>query len=270
MNSIELSPWQLSGAASLLVLMAACAHWQRIQIAKATTIAAIRMALQLCLLGLVLETVFTTKDWGWVALIAIAMLLAAGREVVARQERKLSGWWGFSIGTTSMFVSSFAICLLTLTTIIRADPWYQPQYAIPILGMLLGNTMNGISLVLDRITEGVWTQRDVIEQRLMLGQTSKEAFKDISSNSVRAGMMPIINSMAVAGLVSLPGMMTGQILAGVTPFKAVKYQILIWLLIGAGSGLGMMVTVHFVTKRLFDQRHRLRLDRLSSPQKQRY
>ncbi len=195
-------------------------------------------------------------------MIATVMLLAAGREVMARQKRPLKGGWGFGVGALSMFVSSFAVTLLALTVIIGGSPWYAPQYAIPLLGMLLGNTMNGVALGVGRLTESAWQQRAVIEQRLLLGQSRLEAILELRRDSVRTGMIPIINSMAAAGIVSLPGMMTGQILAGSPPAEAVKYQILIMFLIAGGTGLGVIVALWLTARRLFDDRHRLRLDRL--------
>jgi putative ABC transport system permease protein len=222
------------------------------------------MVIQLLLVGLVLRALFAHARLSWVGLMALVMLLVAGREVVARQHRRLSGLWAFGVGTVSMFISSFAVSILTLTAIIQADPWYTPQYAVPLLGMLLGNTMNGISLALDRLTEGAWQQRNVIEQRLMLGQTRSEALGDIARASMRAALTPIINAMVAAGVVALPGMMTGQILAGASPLEAVKYQILIMLMIAAGAGFGAMGAIWLASRRLFDVRHRLRLDRLHS------
>jgi len=190
------------------------------------------------------------------------MLLVAGREVVARQGRRLQGWWAFGIGTGSMFVSSFSVTVLALSVVIGPDPWYTPQYAIPLLGMMLGNTMTGVSLALDRLNESVWRQRAVIENRLMLGQTWKQALEDIRRDAMRSGMMPSINAMAAAGIVSLPGMMTGQILAGSPPAVAVKYQILVMLIITVGTGFGALMAVSWGGRRLFDDRERLRLDRL--------
>ena len=96
----------------------------------------------------------------------------------------------------------------------------------------------------------------------MLGWNWSRAISDIRQDSIRTGLMPIINAMAAAGIVSLPGMMTGQILAGSPPMEAVKYQILIMFLITAGTGFGTFVAVWFGSRRLFDERERLRLDRL--------
>jgi putative ABC transport system permease protein len=139
----------------------------------------------------------------------------------------------------------------------------MPQYSIPILGMLLGNTMTGVALGLDRLTEGVRRQRALIENRLMLGQPWSVAVGEIRRDAVRSGLIPIINAMAAAGIVSLPGMMTGQILSGTPPAIAVKYQILIMFVIAAGTGFGTLAAVSAGARRLFDARERLRLDRLT-------
>jgi putative ABC transport system permease protein len=163
-----------------------------------------------------------------------------------------------------MFVSSFAVTVLALTVMVRPEPWYQPQYAIPLLGMLLGNTMTGVALGLDRLTDTAYEQRGVIEAQLILGATWNTAIAPLRRQAMRSGLMPIINSMAAAGIVSLPGMMTGQILAGAPPLEAVKYQILIMFLIAAGTGFGTMLAVWWAARRLFDERERLRLDRLAS------
>ena len=165
-----------------------------------------------------------------------------------------------------MFLSSFSVTLLALTVVIRPVPWYEPQYAIPLLGMLLGNTMSGIAVGLDRLTHGAWQQRALVEARLALGQDWRQAIGDIRRASTRSGMIPIINAMAAAGVVSLPGMMTGQILAGSSPVEAVKYQIMVMFLISAGTGFGTMGAVWMGARRLFDERQRLRLDRLRAVQ----
>jgi putative ABC transport system permease protein len=190
------------------------------------------------------------------------MLLVAGREVMVRQERRFRGWWGYAVGTVSMFLSSFAVTVFALVVILGDSPWYTPQYAIPLLGMLLGNTMNGIAIAMDRLTQSAWEQRNTIEARLMLGEPWDTAIADYRRQAIRSGMIPIINAMAVAGIVSLPGMMTGQILAGAAPVEAVKYQILIMFLIATGTGLGTLAAVSIGSRHLFDTRERLCLDRL--------
>ncbi|MDH5649562.1 MAG: iron export ABC transporter permease subunit FetB, partial [Gammaproteobacteria bacterium] len=221
-----------------------------------------RTTLQLLLVGLVLKTLFENARFGWISLMALVMLLFAGREVMARQKYKLKGWWGFGVGTGSMFISTFCITVLVLLVVVSPEPWYAPQYAIPLLGMMLGNTMNGIALAMDRLLHAAWEKRNMIESRLLLGQTGAQALEDLRHESMRTGMIPMINAMAAAGLVSLPGMMTGQILSGTPPMEAVKYQILIMFMITAGTGFGTLTAVWLSSKRLFDERQRLRLERL--------
>ena len=97
---------------------------------------------------------------------------------------------------------------------------------------------------------------------MLLGETGAQAIGEAARDALRSGLTPVINSMAVAGVVSLPGMMTGQILAGNDPADAVRYQILIWFLIAAGCGFGMLIAVRLTARRLFDERDRLRLERL--------
>jgi putative ABC transport system permease protein len=262
---ISLSPWDLGLAAVLVAIVAVLSGRLRLGVGRQLAVNAVRMTAQLLLVGLVLRALFAHAHLGWIALMAAVMLLVAGREVMARQRRRFTGWWGYGLGTGSMFVSSFTITTLALLVIVQPEPWYRPQYAIPLLGMLLGNTMNGISLSLDRLTQSAWQQHRIIEQRLILGQSRTEAIGDIRRESTRAALTPTINAMAAAGVVSLPGMMTGQILAGTAPFEAVKYQILIMFLIGAGAGLGSIGAVWLGSRHLFDPRHRLRLGRLRRP-----
>ena len=267
MNVIELSAGQLAAAALLVIALAATTVLARLGVGRVMLVAAARTAIQLTLVGLVLEALFAVATLPWIALMALVMLLVAGHEVTARQSRRLTGGWGFGIGTLTMFISSFSVTVLTLVFIVGPEPWYAPRYAIPLLGMLLGNTMTGVALSLDRLTDAVWRQRALIESRLMLGQPWQEAVGDARRDAMRSGMMPIINAMAAAGVVSLPGMMTGQILSGTSPVLAVKYQILIMFAITAGSGFGTVAAVLGASRRLFDERERLRIDRLSPPRK---
>tara|TARA_A100001037_G_scaffold267040_1_gene259624 strand:+ start:92 stop:886 length:795 start_codon:yes stop_codon:yes gene_type:complete len=252
----------LAIAGGLVGLLGLASIWQRLSIAGELLVASVRMAIQLLLVGWVLKGLFEVRGIAWVAAVVMLMLGVAGREVVARQKRRLAGWRAWGIGTGSLFVSSLVVGCIGLGAIIQPEPWYHPQYAIPLVGMLLGNTMTGVALCMDRLTSGIWQQREVIEQRLMLGEDARGASMDLVRESVRSAFTPIINAMAVAGLVSLPGMMTGQILSGVEPTVAVRYQILIWLLIATGSGLGMMLAARLTCRSLFDERDRLRLDRL--------
>ena len=259
---ISLSAYDLMLAALLVLALAGLTARMQLGITQQLVIAALRTTAQLLLVGLVLKQVFDRAELPLIALMMLVMLTVAAWEILSRQKRKIKGWWGFGISAISLFVSSFLITMIALLVIIKTEPWYTPQYAIPLLGMLLGNTMNGIALGMDRLIQTAWQQRAVIEQRLMLGQTAIEAIREIRHESMRAGMIPIINAMAAAGIVSLPGMMTGQILSGTEPVEAVKYQILIMFMISAGTGFGVVAVLHLIAKRLFDARDRLRFDQL--------
>ncbi len=262
MNVIALTPLDLALAGSLVLLLAILSILMQLGVARQLLVAALRTTVQLLLIGLVLNALFAHVHLAWVSLLAMVMLLVAGREVMTRQHRRFGGVWGYGLGTLSMFVSAFATTIFALLVIVGTEPWYEPQYAIPLLGMMLGNTMNGVALALDRLTTSAWQQRGVIEARLTLGQEWRVAIGDITRESVRVGMIPIINAMAAAGIVSLPGMMTGQILSGTPPLEAVKYQILIMFMIAAGTGFATMAASWIGARRLFDERCRLRLDRL--------
>ncbi len=264
---ILLSPFDLALGSLLILALAGLSMALRLGIERSLLISATRTTVQLLLIGLVLKVLFDNAHLLWITLMATVMLLVAGREVMARQKRRFTGIWGFGVGTLSMFLSSFTVTVMALVVVIGNDPWYSPQYAIPLLGMVLGNTMNGIALGLDRLTQDAWQKRMMIETRLALGHDWNQAINEVRREATRVGMIPIINAMAAAGVVSLPGMMTGQILAGVPPVEAVKYQILVMFLIAGGTGFGTVVAVRFASRRLFDERQRLRLDRLTAPVK---
>ncbi len=264
MSLISLSAWDLALSAALLLVLGLLSLYLGLGVEKRLLVGTIRSTLQLILIGLVLKTLFELADPLLIGMLCMAMLMIAGLEVTTRQSRRFTGAWGMAISTTAMFLSSFGIVLLALWLVIQPTPWYQPQYLIPLLGMLLGNTMTGVAVSLESLTQTAWRERGAIEARLLMGQDWNQAIADIRRDALRAGMIPIMNSMAAAGVVSLPGMMTGQILAGSPPLEAAKYQLLILFLIAAGTGFGAMAAVWAGAKRLFDDRHRLRLERLQA------
>jgi putative ABC transport system permease protein len=262
LETIVLTPLDLALAAVLVLALAATTAALQLGVTASIVIAALRTTIQLALVGLVLKALFASGSPWWMALVAAVMLAVATREVAARQRRRFRGAWGVGLGGISLFVSSFSVTLLALVVVVQPEPFYDPRYAVPLLGMMTGNTMTGVALALSRLTEGARQQRGPIEARLMLGSEPKEAIRDLRREAMRTGIVPMVNSMAAAGLVSLPGMMTGQILAGNPPTEAVKYQILIMFLIAAGTGFGVLCAIGLGSRRLFDPRGRLRLERL--------
>ena len=264
MNAIPLDAVDLAIAATLVVLNGALSITLRLELAYILAIATIRMIVQLLLVGLVLTWLFDVVSPMWTGISALVMIGFAGYEIVARQERRLAGGWAYGLGTATMLFAATLVTVFALTTQIRPDPWFDPRYGIPLLGMVLGNTMTGISLGLHTLTSGLVRDRAAVEAQLALGATRWRALHSAIRSALRSAFMPILNSMAATGLVALPGMMTGQILAGANPMAAVKYQILVMFLIAGGTCLGSVVAVYGGAWRLTDARHRLRLDRLTS------
>lgn len=261
MSAIELSFWDLGFAAAMVAALAYLLWAYQLGVTRSLAIASARLVVQLSLVGYVLNFLFAEGREPWIAVMAAVMLAVAAREIMARQQRRLKGWGSYRIGASTLFVSSFGVALFGLLVVVRPDPWYEPRYAIPLLGMIMSNTMTGISLCMDRLASAAHDGQAVIEQRLALGQTAREAIRPYLKDCIRTGITPIINSMATAGIVALPGMMTGQILAGASPLVAVRYQIMIWFFIAAGSGFGMALSMRLMERRLFDERQRLRLER---------
>jgi putative ABC transport system permease protein len=262
MTPILLTPFDIATAASLILLDAALSILLKLRLHWQIAIAAARMVLQLVAIGYVLRFIFSLNNAAGTLLLILVMVLVAAREVAARPERRLTGQTNFVIGVVSVGFATFVTAILALTTAIRPQPWFDPHYAIPLAGIILGNVLNSASLSLDSFLDSVRRERQAIEARLSLGQTYGEAIAPMVRDAIRRGLLPIINQMSAAGIVTLPGIMTGQILAGLDPLEAVKYQILLMFLLSGGSGLSALSVSYLAARRLTDQRQRLRLDRL--------
>ena len=263
MNAVALSLWDLALASSLVMVHAGLSLALQLGLGRQIVLAVIRMVIQLALLGVVLEVLFARASPWLTALAAAVMILFAGREAVARQGRKFAGSWGYGISTSAILMAATLVTIFALTTQVQPAPWYDPRYAIPLLGMVLGNTMTGVALGLNTLTATARRDKSAIEAQLCLGAGIWVALRPTLREAMRSGMLPIINAMAATGLVSIPGMMTGQILAGAEPADAIRYQLLIMFLIAGGTGIGVLAAVYAGARRLTDARHRLRLDRLA-------
>ncbi|MDR2333601.1 MAG: iron export ABC transporter permease subunit FetB [Burkholderiaceae bacterium] len=254
--------WHLAIAATLLLANAALSLVLHLGLARSLLVGALRALVQLSLVGVVLKTVFSLNSPWLVTAVIIFMLASASREIHARQKRRLSGWWSLGIGSGVSTVALVITGMLALITL-HPSPWWAPKVAIPMIGIVLGAVMNGVSLTLDALTTGVTRQRAAIEAQLALGATRFEALRELQRAALRTGTIPTINQMTAAGIITLPGMMTGQILAGMEPFEAAKYQILVLFLLAGGGTLGAVLVSYWVIHRVTDSRDRLRLDRLA-------
>jgi putative ABC transport system permease protein len=263
MTYVPLSLTDLVIASVLLIISGGLSLGFRLGLEKTIAVSALRMVVQLAIVALVLKFVFELGSPWWTALIALVMLSAAAFEIVSRQDRKFRGWQSFALASGPPFIAGLAGTMIAAVAVIGGDPWYAPRYILPILGMMLGNAMSGVSLVLDTITDSVTRDRAAIEGRLALGATGFEALGDALRRGVKTGLMPILASMASTGIIALPGMMTGQILAGINPVDAAKYQVMILLLVAGATGIAVFAAGLGAVKLLTDDRHRLRLDRLA-------
>lgn len=257
---IQIGYGQLAVAALLILVNIALSLWLRLGLSRRLVVATARMTVQLLLVGLVLEWIFAVRNPWLVLGMALLMAGLASVAAVNRTERRFPGIYRSSF--VSIIGASFVVTGLALKGVLRVEPWFDPQYLIPLLGMVLGNALTGISLGLDRLMEGCAKQRGQIETLLSLGATRWEAGHRLVKEAMRTGLIPVINSMMVIGLVSLPGMMTGQILAGAAPADAVRYQIVIMFMIAACTALATLGAVMAGFRVLFSARHRLRTDRL--------
>ncbi|MEQ1696618.1 MAG: iron export ABC transporter permease subunit FetB [Hyphomicrobiaceae bacterium] len=264
MTYVPLGFTELAIAASLILINALISLVFRLNLERMLLVATLRMVGQLAAVGLVLKLVFdTTSPWVTLA-VGLFMAAVAGFEAASRLERPYAGWQAYGLGASTLLVTGLLASLFVTFAVVGPQPWYQPRVLLPILGMVLGNALTGVSLVLDTMSDVAARERGAIEGRLALGATRFEAFEAVIARALRTGLMPIVNAMAAAGVVALPGMMTGQILAGVEPIEAAKYQIMILFVIAGSTALAVIATALGAVFLLTDDRHRLRLDRLTT------
>ena len=262
MKPILLTPHDLALASLLLVADAILSVVFRLGVHRRLAIAGVRMVVQLVLVGTVLRLVFATGNPAVTLLVVVVMALLAAREIAVRPKARLARFGNYAIAGGSVAVSLGLTVILALTTAIRPQPWWDPHYAIPLAGIILGSVLNSASLSLDGVLDRAARERAGIEAQLALGVPYREAMRPIVRDAARVGLLPVINQMSAAGLITLPGIMTGQILAGFDPLQAVKYQILLMFLLAGSSGLAAVMASHLAAWRLTDARQRLRLDRV--------
>lgn len=264
MTYVSLTPFDLALAALLLVLTAGLSLGFRLGLERSIATSALRMCVQLVVVAFVLKLVFESGSLLATGGFALMMLVATSYEVTSRQERRFQGIASYLIGGAAPFLAGLVASVFAVTAIIGSEPWWAPRFLLPILGMMIGNALAGVTLVLDTITGAAMRERSAIEGQLALGATRMEALQDVLRRGLKAGLTPILSAMSVAGLVSLPGMMTGQILAGADPVEAMKYQVMIMFLIAGATGIAVVLAGLVAVALLTDERHRLRLDRLGS------
>ena len=239
---IDLSLWDLVTVYSLLLMSIGLAHLLKAGQSKDLFWSGLRMFVQLLVVGYVLHLIFALETPLPVLLILIVMVGFAVQTIGARVKTKMPHFYRV-VGTAILFGCggmTFFFCSL----VIGLEPWYDPRYLIPLAGMIIGNSMTGASLAVERLTAEFRERRDEIETGLCLGGSIQTVSETAVSSAFRAALIPSVNAMAAMGLVFLPGMMTGQILSGTEPLIAVKYQIAIMCVITGSVSL----TTFFILK----------------------
>jgi putative ABC transport system permease protein len=250
----------LAVAASLILINALISVLMSLGLGRRLLVASLRTLVQLSLLGYLLVPIFAANHPGLSLGLAFLMVVVASWEGLRRVSLRYRG-----IQTDSFLALLIAASVSTFVgtrLVIQLDPFWQPRYLIPLTGMILGNALTGISLGLDRCLTQMRQRAALIEALLALGASPREASLDTVRDALRTGLIPITNSMSVVGLVTIPGMMTGQLLGGVSPATAARYQIVIMFLIAAATAIGVTIVVLLSVRRLFDDTDRLRLDLL--------
>lgn len=253
---IDLSLWQVGLAVLLVAVVAAISMRQALGLERDLLVGSLRAIVQLYLVGIILSSVFAAGRWYWVALVLTAMTVIATQAAVARLKKPIPG--GYEIAATAIGLSSALTLAWTIAVVIRVRPWYEPQYVIPIAGMILGNAMTSAALAGDRLQSDLRARMDEIEARLALGFSSREAVQPMVRSAVRAAMIPTVNGMMTVGLVQLPGMMTGQILAGSSPLVAIEYQIVVVFMLAVATSIASLLFVRLAVGRYLTPAHQLR------------
>ncbi len=251
---LDFLPWlpRIGGAVLLVFAAASISKWQDVDLEKDMLVALVRSFVQLIAIGFALDWIFNSDSIFLIFLPVLIMIGIAGYTAAQRAEGVPHGKL---VATTSVLTGA----TLTIATLIavRVFP-LEARYIIPIAGMIVGNSMNVTALVMNRLRDDLEIQRLEIETALALGATAKQAMHGQLRRALRTGMTPMVMTTKTAGLISLPGAMTGMILAGASPLEAVQLQLVVmYMLIGAVAFSGLAAT--FLTyPRFFTAAHQLK------------
>jgi UDP-glucose/iron transport system permease protein len=253
---LDLSVWQLGLALLLVGVVIGISVRQGLGIGGDLVIGSARAVVQLYVVGLILTAVFAAARWYWVLLILAVMTAVATHAAASRLKKPIPG--GYGIAGIALTVSTAATLAYVIGVVVQVKPWYEPQYIIPIAGMILGNAMTSAALAGDRLQGDLRTRSDEVEAMLALGFSGPEAVQPMARAALRAAMIPTVNGMMTVGLVQLPGMMTGQILAGSSPLLAIKYQLVVIFMLAVATALASMLFVRLAAGRYLTAAHQLR------------
>lgn len=256
-GSYDIDLWGMLVAILLVLVATAISAVAKLGVEKSLPVAALRAILQLAAMGIILGWVIQQNQWWWVILLMLGMLGAAVQITLSRARRIPKGL-APSIFLT-LAASMITMVLVVVELIVRPAPWYSPRVILPLAGMMLGNTVSAVALALSRFFEDMAERRDEVETMLALGATPREASMTSIRSAMRMGLMPTVASLASAGIVTIPGMMAGQILAGNDPLIAAKYQFVVLAAISALTMICDALILRLVYRRCFTGRDQYEL-----------
>lgn len=250
--------WRLCAGYLFILLLIGFVKWRGLKREKRIIVSTARMTIQLVLVGYILTYIFEEPNPYLISLIVLLMLTFAifntFKQVAKPLKKKLK-----QIIAISMVSGSLVTLVYFNFVVIHFQPWYEPQYLIPIAGMIIGNSMTGITLGVKNLLDGIHREKQLIEGALMLGASPEVATKSVVNSAFDSAILPTINNMVGMGIVFLPGMMTGQILAGISPLIAIEYQIAILLGITGSVALTIMIFTHYGYKTFFNERNQFEI-----------
>ena len=253
-NIIQINLIQFSLIYLLLLIVLVIMKKSKINQTKLLMIASFRMTVQLILAGLILTYIFKTPKPIYTILYLCAMALFSIYRVLSKNKdlnKKFKVYVSLSLTFSSLLIIFFFIGIVMRTNI------FNPQYTIPISGMIFGNAMTGVSLALKTFTEEIKNQRMKIETLLNFGITPKKILLPFVNNALETALLPTMNSMLSMGIIALPGMMTGQILSGTLPLTAILYQIAIIISICAVVCLSVFCSLFFGYRSLYNEKNQI-------------
>ncbi|MCA1062161.1 iron export ABC transporter permease subunit FetB [Rossellomorea sp. AcN35-11] len=255
---IDINLWRFIAAYAFVVLLLFIVKWRGISREKQIILASFRMTIQLIFAGYILTYIFDNPSpWLTVSIILIMEAFAIRnifKQVKYEMDRKLK-----VIAALALLIGTLISLFYFNMVVIHFSPWYDPRYFIPIAGMIVGNSMTGITLGINTLLGGLKDQREKVEGALMLGATPKAASKSYVDNAFDSAILPTLNNMLGMGIIFLPGMMTGQILSGISPLVAIEYQIAILLGIVGSVALTVIIFILLGYKQLFTKDSQLNI-----------
>lgn len=245
----DVSWLDLSLALGLVLIAVGISRWQSLGLVKDFVVGAIRTVVQLVLVGYILVYIFAVDRW-YITLAALLLMLIVATGAAARRKKKASRELQWITGSAMLIGSAFTLLYIT-TLVVRVHPWHDPRYLIPLFGMIVGSSMNGASIAVERLAGEIEARSGEIEAYLALGANYKQATEQAVRQALRASLIPTVNGLMVVGIVTLPGMMTGQILAGSSPLTAVRYQIVVVFMQAAAVAITTAIVTLWYRKTFF-------------------